>query len=158
MADLNFEEERISFTPLILYIDYIYLLHTDYLKKNYKNLTPSDVTYLINIFYHQNCSQRDLAELLFVSESNVTQIIKKLEKNGYVVRNPDSSNKSRKILNLTTEGKNIVFMILKEMYEWEGQFFKDYSSEDVEKFKRCFMNIHKRQLIPSKVLYNHINI
>ncbi|MBP3225319.1 MAG: MarR family transcriptional regulator, partial [Methanobrevibacter sp.] len=98
----------------------------------------------------------DLAELLFVSESNVTQIIKKLEKNGYVVRNPDSSNKSRKILNLTTEGKNIVFMILKEMYEWEGQFFKIILQRMLRNSRRCFMNIHKRQLIPSKVLYNHI--
>ena len=80
MADLNFEEERISFTPLILYIDYIYLIHNDYMKKAYRDLTPSDVTYLINIFYHQNCSQRDLAELLYVSESNVTQIIKSWRK------------------------------------------------------------------------------
>ena len=76
----------------------------------------------------------------------MTQIIKKLEKNGYVVRNPDSSNKSRKILNLTTEGKNIVFMILKEMYEWEGQFFKDYSSEDVEKFKKMLYEYSQKTI------------
>ena len=79
MADLNFEDERINFTPLILYIDYIHLLQDDYYKKNFKNITPRDVTYLMNIFYHQNCSQKDLAKLLFVSESNVAQIIKRLE-------------------------------------------------------------------------------
>ena len=146
MADLNFEEERISFTPLILYIDYIYLLHNDYMKKAYKDLTPSDVTYLINIFYHQNCSQRDLAELLFVSESNVAQIIKKLEKNEYIQRTPDVKNKSRKILNLTKKGKNTVFMIIKEMYEWEGQFFKDYSSEDVEKFKKMLYEYSQKTI------------
>lgn len=146
MADLNFEEERINFTPLILYIDYIYLLHNDYLKKTYKNLNPSDVTYLVNIFYHQYCSQRDLAELLFVSESNVAQIIKRLEKNDYIVRTSDEKNKSRKILNLTNKGKNTVFMIIKDMYEWEGEFFKDYSAEDVEKFKKMIYEYSQKTI------------
>lgn len=146
MADLNFDDERISFTPLILYIDYIYLLHTDYLKKTYHDLTPTDLTYLINIFYHQNCSQRDLARLLFVSESNVAQIIKKLEKNEYITRTPDVNNKSRKIISLTNNGKNTVFMIIKEMYEWEGEFFKDYSPEDVDKFKRMLYEYSQKTI------------
>lgn len=146
MADLNFDEERISYTPLILYIDYIYLLHNDYLKKAYKDLNPTDLTYLINIFYHQNCSQRDLAELLFVSESNVAQIIKRLERNDYIIRTPDERNKSRKIIGLTNKGKNTVFMIIKDMYEWEGDFFKDYSSEDVEKFKRMLYEYSQKTI------------
>lgn len=135
MKDLNFDDERINFTPLILYIDYIHLLQDDFYKKNYENITPRDVTYLMNIFYHQNCSQKDLAQLLFVSESNVTQIIKRLEKNGFISRKIDANNKSRKIINLTDNGKSIVFKLLKDMYEWEGEFFKDYSKEDVQKFK-----------------------
>ena len=77
MADLDFDEERILLTPSILFIDYINMQHNDYLKKNFKNLTHRDFTYLANIFYHQNISQRELAELLYVSESNVTQIIKR---------------------------------------------------------------------------------
>lgn len=60
MADLNFEDDRINFTPLILYIDYIHLLQDDYYKRNYPTITPRDVTYLMNIFYHQNGSQKDL--------------------------------------------------------------------------------------------------
>lgn len=135
MKDLNFDDERINFTPLILYIDYIHLLQDDYYKKNYENITPRDVTYLMNIFYHQNCSQKDLAQLLFVSESNVTQIIKRLEKNEFVIRKSDACNKSRKIISLTDKGKSLVFSLLKDMYEWEGEFFKDYSDEDVQKFK-----------------------
>ena len=80
MADLNFDYERIMFTPALLYIDYINLHLKYYLKKNHEDITPYDFTYLANIFYNSNCSQKDLAELLFVSESNVAQIIKRLEK------------------------------------------------------------------------------
>ncbi len=146
MADLNFEDERINFTPLILYIDYIHLLQDDYYKKNFKNITPRDVTYLMNIFYHQNCSQKDLAKLLFVSQSNVAQIIKRLEKNKLIVRTPDEANKSRKIINLTDDGKVLVFRLLKEMYEWEGEFFKDYSPEDVQKFKKMLYEYSQKTI------------
>lgn len=146
MADLNFEDDRINFTPLILYIDYIHLLQDDYYKKNYPTITPRDVTYLINIFYHQNCSQKDLADLLFVSEANVAQIIKRLEKNQYISRTPDMNNKSRKIINLTDNGKIIVFKLLKDMYEWEGEFFKDYSPEEVEKFKKMLYEYSQKTI------------
>jgi len=146
MADLNFEDERINFTPLILYIDYIHLLQDDYYKKNFKNITPSDVTYLMNIFYHQNCSQKDLAKLLFVSQSNVAQIIKRLEKNKLIVRTPDEANKSRKIIKLTDDGTVLVFRLLKEMYEWEGEFFKDYSPEDVQKFKKMLYEYSQKTI------------
>ena len=146
MSRLNFEDERINFTPLSLYVNYIHIIHREYLINNYENLTPVDVTYLMNIFYNSNCSQRDLSELFFVSESNVTQIIKKLEKNGFIIRNPDEKNKSRKILNLTNDGKIIVFKLIKEMYEWEGDFFKDYSPEDVEKFKKMIYDYSQKTI------------
>lgn len=90
----------------------------------------------MNIFYYQNLSQKDLAELLFVSESNVTQIIKRLEKNQFIVRSSDETNRSRKIINLSEKGKIFVFKLLKDMYEWEAEFFKNYEDEDVEKFKK----------------------
>lgn len=80
MAYLNFDEERIDLTPIILYVDYINIQYNDYLKKNYGDLTPREVTYLVNIFYNQDISQRQLSELLCVSESNVTQIIKNWRK------------------------------------------------------------------------------
>ena len=136
MADLNFNHERIMFTPALLYIDYINLHYINYLKKNYDDITPRDFTYLANIFYNPNCSQNELAKLLFVSESNVAQIIKRLEKKGLVIRDVDEKNKSRRILNLTDNGKEVVFMLLKETYEGEAKFFEKYAPEDVEKFKK----------------------
>lgn len=146
MIDLNFDEERILLTPSILYMDYINMQHNDYLKKNYKNLTHRDFTYLANIFYHQNISQRELAELLYVSESNVTQIIQRLEKNGLIERHPDEVNKSRKIINLTDDGKLVLYSLMKLIFEWEGEFFKNYSSEEVELFKKMLYDYYKKAI------------
>ena len=148
MSNLNFEEERIYFTPIILYTDYINLQFNKYLKENFKNITPRDFTYLSNIFYHQNVSQRQLAELLYVSESNVAQIVKRLENNGLIFWTCDASNKSKKILNLTEKGKLIVFSVLKDIYEWESSFFDKYDDVDIKKFKRIMYDYSQKSGYP----------
>ncbi len=148
MSNLNFEEERIYFTPIILYTDYINLQFNKYLKENFKNITPRDFTYLSNIFYHQNVSQRQLAELLYVSESNVAQIVKRLENNGLIFRTCDANNKSKKVLNLTEKGKLIVFSVLKDIYEWEASFFDKYDDVDIKKFKRIMYDYSQKSGYP----------
>ena len=136
MASLNFEEERIEVTPIFYFINYINLIYDNFLKKNFKDITPGDFTYLSNIFFHQNISQKELADLLYVSESNVAQIVKRLEKNGYIQREIISDNKSKKILNLTSEGKVVIFSILKQVYAWESKFLEQFSAEEQEIFKK----------------------
>lgn len=40
MIDLNSGDKRIPFTPISLYIDYISIQYTKYLKDNYPEITP----------------------------------------------------------------------------------------------------------------------
>ena len=136
MIDLNSGDERIPFTSISLYIDYISIQYTKYLKDNYPEITPRDFTYLSTIHYNPNITQRELSEILFVSEANVAQIIKRLEKNELIFRVSDENNKSKKILNVTDKAKLIISSLLKEMYEFDTKFFEDYSEEEAEKFKK----------------------
>lgn len=136
MVDLNSGDERIPFTPISLYIDYISIQYSKYLKDNYPEITPRDFTYLSSIYYNPNMAQRELSDILFVSESNVAQIIKRLEKNELIFRVSDENNKSKKILNVTDKAKLIISSLLKEMYEFDTKFFEDYSEEEAEKFKK----------------------
>lgn len=136
MSNLNFDDERILITPMLLYMDYVNLRFTKFLKENFKEITTTDFTYLVNIMYHQNISQKELSELLFVSESGVAQIIKKLEKKDFIYREVSDENKSKKVLNLTEKGKLTVFSILKAVFEWEGKFEKNYSSDEINLVKK----------------------
>ena len=136
MIDLNSGDERIPFSPIALYIDYISIQYTKYLKDNYPEITPRDFTYLSTIHHNPGLTQRELSEILFVSEANVAQIIKRLEKNELVFRVCDENNKSKKILNVTGKAKLIISSLLKEMYEFDAKFFEDYSDEEAEKFKK----------------------
>ena len=107
MIDLNSGDERIPFTPVVLYIDYISIQYTKYLKDHYPEITPRDFTYLVSIQYNPNLTQRELSEILFVSEANVAQIIKRLEKNELIYRVADENNKSKKILNVIVSNSKL---------------------------------------------------
>ena len=146
MSGLNFEDENKLLTPIILYINYITFQQNDYFKKNFKNTTPMDFVYLANIFFHQNISQKDLSELLYVSESNVAQIIKRLEKNGLVIRRIDENKKSRKNIDLTEKGRLLISHIIKVNYEWEDKFFNDYSSDEAELFKKMLYDLYQKSV------------
>ena len=146
MSGLNFEDENNLLSPIILYINYITFQQNDYFKKNFKNTTPMDFIYLANIYLHQNISQKDLSELLYVSESNVAQIIKRLEKNGLVIRRIDENKKSRKNIDLTEKGRLLISHIIKVNYEWEDKFFNDYSSDEAELFKKMLYDLYQKSV------------
>lgn len=143
MVDAGWDEERVLFTPLTLYMEYINLKYDAFLKEKLRDhdLTTGDLTYLINIFYHEKLSQRQLADILYVSEANVAKIVKRLEKKGYIERVPDESNKSRKILNLTQKGKLTTYSLIKITYEWENNITNSFSEEQVSNLKKILYEL-----------------
>lgn len=143
---VDFEIGENLFIPIILYMDYINAEYHKFLKNNFKDITPRDFTYLVNIFYHPNLSQRELADLLIVSEANVGQIIKRLEKNDLIYRDFDEKNKSRRIINLTDNGKSAVFTLLGIAYKWEAKFFENYSLEDKKRFVNMISDYYQKSI------------
>lgn len=135
-------DERMPFTPLTFYMEYVLLRYNNYLKNKLRNfdITQGEITFIYNIFYYKSLSQRELANLLFVSEAYVTKILKKLEKKGYIVRKIDEKNSSKKIVSLSENGELLVHQILKLTYEWETLFTQSLTDVEKDKFKE---NLHK---------------
>ena len=143
MTKLN---QNDPYIPLILYIDYINAEYNKYLKKNFENITPRDFSYLINIFYHPNISQRELSDLLIVSEANVGQIVKRLEKNGLIYREFDKQNKSRRLITLTDYGEKVVQSLLDITRVWEKNFFKKYTPNEEKKFREMISDYYQKSI------------
>ncbi len=144
MVDLNFDDAGFEDTPVFYFINYINVIHDNYLKENFKDIAPRDFTYLSNIYYHKDISQKELADLLYVSESNVAQIIKRLEKNGFVKREVVKDDNGKKILSLTDKGSLIFNSLLNIVTDFESQVFKEYSAEDKEKFRQMIRDYCER--------------
>ena len=139
MKKINKEE----YIPIILYIDYINIEYQKFLNEKFDDITPRDFSYLINIYYNPNLSQRELSNMLIVSEANAGQIIRRLEKNNLVKRGYDEKNKSRRIINLTDKGQSFVLSLLEASRKWESKFFENYSREDEIKFRDMISDYYK---------------
>lgn len=139
MEKINKEE----YIPIILYIDYINIEYQKFLNEKFDDITPRDFSYLINIYYNPNLSQRELSNMLIVSEANAGQIIRRLEKNNLVKRGYDEKNKSRRIINLTDKGQSFVLSLLEASRKWESKFFENYSREDEIKFRDMISDYYK---------------
>lgn len=128
-------DEKILFTPKVLCMDYILIKFNHFLKNKLddNNISNGEFIFLFNIFFHEPLSQRELADLLFVSEAYVTKMIKKLEQKNYVERKVDEKNKSIKNLYLTKTGKALTLNLLKITRQWESKLTLSLDENENEK-------------------------
>lgn len=142
-------ESKIEYTPKVLVMEYILLKYHNFLKSKLedKNLSRGDLVFLYNIFYHEPLSQRELAELLFVSEAYVTKMLKKLEKKEYIERKVDDEIKSKKIIYLTDKGHVLTLDFVKITREWENDLMDlldyDYKGDLNKVLFNLAYNAHK---------------
>ncbi len=54
----------------------------------------------------ENCCISDIAKSMQVTKGAVSQMVKKLEKKGYLIKLVDSENKTRVLVHLTQKGRN----------------------------------------------------
>jgi DNA-binding MarR family transcriptional regulator len=145
MADIHWENERILFTPTNLYMEYILLSYNNFLKEKLDDIqiTLGELTYIYNIKYYPEISQRQLSDALFVSEANVAKMIKKLVNKGLVGRKKDENNKSRNILFLTEKGEELFSSINVLTCGWERRITQNLSNEQYKKFKEMLFELTK---------------
>ena len=148
MVKVEWEDERVLATPLSLYVEYLNLRHGFYIKDKLSDadITEGEFTYLANIFYAEAMSQRQLADLLFVSQANVAKMLKKLEAKKLIERVVDENNKSRKLIYLTEKGKAITLSLLNFTFGWESKVLDSYSDEEVKKFKEMLFDLAQKSV------------
>ena len=143
MVDVDWKEDRIMFTPLNLYMEYILLSYNNYLKNNLEDvdITYGELTYIYSIKYYGPSSQRQMAERLYVSEANVAKMIKKLVKKGLVEKQKDENNKSRNVLSLTKKGEEAFVKINVLTCGWERKITKELSNDKFTDLKEMLYHL-----------------
>ena len=146
MVSEEWQKDRIVLTPTNLYMEYILLSYNNYLKDKLEDIeiTYGELTYIYNIKFFPSISQRELAEILFVSEANVAKMVKKLVKKGIVEKRKDENNKSRNILRLTEKGEELFVKVNLITCGWEMEITKNLSNEEFFKFKEQLYDLIKQ--------------
>ena len=105
-------------------------------------VSAAELPYIIRIYAESNMlTQRDLCDLFFVSEPVVARTVKNLESKGFIIRNKDPKNRTRKLLSLTDRGVEISKRMFDINDEWENAILKDMTSEEIESFKKAMRKI-----------------
>jgi len=146
MVDTEWQKDRIVLTPTNLYMEYILLSYNNYLKDKLEDIeiTYGELTYIYNIKFFPSISQRELAEILFVSEANVAKMVKKLVNKEIVEKRKDENNKSRNILRLTEKGEELFVKVNLITCGWEREITKNLSNEEFFKFKEQLYDLIKQ--------------
>ena len=145
MVNAEWQKDRIIFTPTNLYMEYILLSYNNYLKNKLEDIeiTYGELTYIYNIKFFPSISQRELAEILYVSEANVAKMVKKLVKKGIVEKRKEESNKSRNVLRLTDKGEELFVKINVITCGWEREITKNLSNDEFFNFKEQLYDMIK---------------
>lgn len=100
-------------------------------------VSAAELPYIVRIYADNNkLTQRDLCNLFFVSEPVVARTLKNLEKKGFIIRNKDPKNRTRKLLSLTDSGIEISKRMFDINDEWEKLLFDNFTSDEIEIYKR----------------------
>ncbi|MCI2105287.1 MAG: MarR family transcriptional regulator [Intestinimonas sp.] len=80
-------------------------------------------------------SMTDLSDKLQVTKQNITQLIDKLEKLGYVERSRASNDRRIILIRLSSAGEEFVDNYVKKFYNYFSKLFSKLEPEDLNQFQ-----------------------
>lgn len=132
-------EEKI---PLQLLIVNLFKSHTSYLRKTLKNteITLGQFPVLVETHKHNTISQKELADILYLSEGTVSKVIKQLEDKKIIEHEVNPENRRQNKISLTEKGKKIANEVKYTEKNWEKKVIEEIPEEEREIF---FNNLEK---------------
>ncbi len=112
--------------------------NNDFLKK--WGLTSAQFDVLIQVGVHHAITQKELGEKLFVTKGNITQLITKMEKLGWVTR---ERNWKTKTISLTEEGKSLMAEIVPEQEQFQASQFLGLDANEQRQLIELLKKVQK---------------
>ncbi|MCO7176201.1 MarR family winged helix-turn-helix transcriptional regulator [Sporolactobacillus kofuensis] len=104
------------------------------------NFTISQFELIVKVGENEHISQKELAEKMFFTKGNITQLIIKMEKEGYISR---EQNWKTKYIKLTDKGEAIFEQVLPKQRQFFLQQFKGLSIKEQKQLIRLLTKLNK---------------
>ncbi len=95
-------------------------------------IVPAQYPLLNHLSKNPDATQRELADMLFVSPASVAQSTKRLQAAGLLEKTPDPENMRKNRLRVTQEGQAVVDSIRDSIESVDVQTFLGFSEEEKE--------------------------
>lgn len=96
------------------------------------NLTLGQFAVMEALYSKGRLSTGEVMEKILSTSGNIPVIVKNLEKDGFITRNQDESDKRRFILDLTDKGKDLMDEIVPENLKFMDELISLWDDEDKE--------------------------
>ncbi|MFH1283335.1 MAG: MarR family transcriptional regulator [bacterium] len=97
------------------------------------NITATQYNVLVILKENKKkISQQELGSQLVVTRSDITGIVDRLEKYGYVKRVPHNSDRRIKLLEITNKGNDLINLVEPQYFEKVNKIIKALSIEELE--------------------------
>ena len=107
------KENQLTLSTLVVFTRAEHTIH----KKEFETikesgLTPAQFGVLEALYNKGDLRIKELIEKILTTSGNITVVIKNLEKDGLIKKNPDPEDKRSCIISLTTKGKDVIEDVL----------------------------------------------
>jgi len=104
------------------------------------NLTAAQFDILVQVGSHERLSQQELADKLFVTKGNITQLLKKMEDLGLIKRQQEWKTK---YLSLTEVGKEFFYEIISKQEQFLTSQFSTLNRKEKKQLLDLLRKIQK---------------
>jgi len=104
--------------------------------------------FLMRLYHGDSLSQDDLAKFFAVDKATAARAVAKLEKEGYVVRKPDTRDKRIKRVELTEKAKQVEPALRAALHGWSDTLTEGFTEQEratlVRLLQRMAANAERR--------------
>ena len=110
------------------------------------SITPVQYTVLRCLIEsgEEGLNQTELAGVIFSNKNNTSSILRRMEKNGYILRTQARNDQRENIISATPRGKSLFKSAQKRAIEVRGEVFSFLSPDDEISFCRSLQKINSK--------------
>lgn len=112
--------------------------------ENY-SLTPQQEAILYFIIRHQPITAQELSVHFSITKSAVSQVVKKLEEEQFIVRKVNPSNRRESIISLGTRGESYAKQLMEIDYVLVEKYYSKVSIDDLQHVLRVLQHLNERK-------------
>lgn len=111
--------------------------------------------YIFYLCHHPGTNQDELSKMLHLNKSNVTRSLQKLESDGFVTREIDSSDKRMIRVYPTKKATEVLPKIIEKLNCWNEMILEDLSEEEKVLLNNLLEKISRRACQKTNQMYHN---
>lgn len=139
----QFEKGNTQNIYIYHYVEELVTNFRKYMDENFNDeiITRAEFPALVRIRFSEKTTQKDIVNILDVSDGYTAKLLRKFEDNGFITREEDPTNRRRKIVRLTQKGIEKTDECIEMITNWETKISTKITEQELETLKEILFKL-----------------